>query len=307
MKERQGKRKRKLFLVIMSAGLLVWFLGAIVRTFMAVVMHQTIVPQQGVLEDRAPAEAIIVRHETAILAPAAGRMERTFLEGERVRSGEIIGRIKAEGLTGDGVQPIYQLQAERAGVVCYHPDGLENMLTPQLLMELELDKINLLVNNSPGPVWKTARAGMPVARIVDNLRPVYILVAFPRSLVSSHLTPEGAILFRVDQSTTLQEAILQRVETLGEKMYLLLRVQPTDHSFFFHERRLPLTLIWARYKGYILPEKAIVNRNGPGVYVLHNDRPTWVGIKLLGKVAGQVAVEGPIENQEVLLFPPSTK
>lgn len=144
-------------------GLFRWGKAAVIRN-----MAETVTVNSGMLLNAADTEALIlIGSENVITADIAGIFMPAVEEGQRVRKGEVIG-----GLISSAISAVDQgrpLLAQSTGLVCFHIDGNEGLMTRDNWEQLDLAQ---LPQKDPGqtvPLGNWVDAGRPLAKILDNL------------------------------------------------------------------------------------------------------------------------------------------
>jgi putative membrane fusion protein len=133
--------------------------------------------QIGTIDHFVPVKAVFANEEYVIQAPASGKVEFLGKEGQRFRRGESVALIHPDGAspgTNAGQQSTY-VSIPIGGLFFPKVDGLESVLTPQTLQEMDLAKI-LEQQGSLQDQSDLVQAGAPLGKVVNNLTPTVAFV-----------------------------------------------------------------------------------------------------------------------------------
>ncbi|NPV26616.1 MAG: hypothetical protein HPY81_03975 [Firmicutes bacterium] len=299
-KDRQQKRLRRLGFLLISTLLLasiLWLGLSWVKKAVLAYLVKLIVVSDGVIQTTIPGEGLVILDERTVTAPVNGLIRAVVGEGERTRLNAEFARFRP--VSGNETSEI-SLRAPLAGIVCYHPDGLENVLTPQAWDQLDLSKIEQLLDKAG---QKSAAgifsAGQPVAKIINNLNNPLLLVRL--SAVDVRLPAVGQTVFlQLDQGkeTLTGELTAVRQEQAGVQMLIKLK---EFRSELIHQRRVKLSYISERFTGVIVPTTALVERDDEsGVYILYKGRVVWKRVEVVGKLGQEAAIRGINPGTEIV-------
>lgn len=298
VKIKQQKRQRRLGVLII--GLL--FLGGIgwltfnwVKTSVMSHLIKTAVVNNGTIQTTVPAQGLVILDEEVVTAPVNGSLRAIIGEGERAGLNAEIARFRPVG-GSDGNE--ISIKAPLAGVVCYHPDGLEGILTPQTWDNLDLDQLDQLSKPAPQDSAMLS-GGQPVAKIINNLTNPQLIVR-----LSPGINPPAAgqtiyLQLAQNQAALTGETIAARQDQSGIQVLVRLKEYRPD---LVHQRRLDLSYITERYTGVVVPISSLVERNGEmGVYVLNMGQVVWKRVEVAGRVAEEAAVRGLNTGTEIII------
>jgi len=250
----------------------------------------------GTLEEQLPLELVVAREEELMVAPASGRFLPLVQEGERVAAGTPVARIfsSKEG------KPV-ELRASRAGQVFFRWDGLEGVLQPAHLEGWPLRDIKrLLATAQATSAPSQIQEGSPCLRLVDNLAPVHLYGLLPERDIPWQAGQEVSL--RLTSGVLLQARVVGILE--ANPRAILLEVNPGREELV-RDRVVKAQGILKTYRGVLLPAKALQEEEGgqKGVYILTERGPRWQGVKVIGQVGQEVAVEGINPGVEVIANP----
>jgi len=248
---------------------------------------------------------ILIGSENVITADIAGIFMPAVEEGQRVRKGEVIG-----GLISSAISAVDQgrpLLAQSTGLVCFHIDGNEGLMTRDNWEQLDLAQ---LPQKDPGqtvPLGNWVDAGRPLAKILDNLSNPMLGLEFGKKTIAD--TPG---LEAVEVGQTLRVKLLDKepqtvkvvsIQQDAEKIRMAVQLDGFREDLI-HLRRTPATLIVNQWKGFIVPREALVMREGvPGLYLLRKGWTRWKSVELVGETETQIVVKGLEEGDIVVTNP----
>ncbi len=260
--------------------------------------------KQGVLEDITPVDAVLVREERVVSTLQGGKLKPVIPEGERVRKGALVAYVTVDTIEAADGQKDIPLSAPATGIVCYHVDGLEGLVTPENLEKLGAAKIiSAATSTTPaaagqpdarqdGKTVLQVQSGQPVFKIFNNLKATYFLSDLSKAVVPPGFVKDGKIAHGRLQSG--EDSISFRIlpGTKGGSTQYLLMTTSSYRPEFVHNRVTKLDLISSRFQGYIIPKGALVNKDGQtGIYIVYKETASWEPVKVKGEVKDQVAVE----------------
>ncbi|MGI9951130.1 HlyD family efflux transporter periplasmic adaptor subunit [Moorellaceae bacterium AZ2] len=307
-KDPRGKRralKKSLVRGLFWGGLFLFLLYQGVSRLLLVIAWQALQTQQvasGVLEKTISLETVVVREETFLAAPADGTLIRVIPEGERVAAGGTIAQVQVAAVAvGDA--GVRDLKAPFAGQVCYHPDGLERVLQPGLLEQLDPPEVFSLARRArPAGEGSAVKAGTPVVRLVNNLQPLFLYTILPK-VPSGWQEKKRVTLRSPDQAETVS-ARVERLYPLEDRYVLVLRIDKWG-SRWLHGRATTVEAVVEKYSGVLVPRTAVVTLEdgSTGVYRLVGREVKFQQVEVVGVVDERAAVQGLKEGSEVVVNP----
>lgn len=149
----------------------------------------------GSIDHYITVKAIFANEENVIQSPASGKVEFLGKEGQRFRRGETVAQIHPEGVAPgtNANQQLTKVNIPIGGLFFQKIDGLESVLTPNSLMEMDLAKV-LEQKESPQAQNEIVQAGAPLGKVVNNLIPT---VAFIEIQATEKLSVGKTIKFNL--------------------------------------------------------------------------------------------------------------
>ncbi len=289
-------------IVIVSVILLLW---VSLQWVVEVAAWRFIAAQQvsnGVLEDRLALRMVIARDEQLITAPVTGKLLPLVAEGQRVPEGVTIARLLPAAVEPYEPEAI-DIKAPFSGQISYLTDGLEKILHPANLENIDYRELEKLVGTSvPAKTEGQVKSGIGIIRLVNNLEPLKLFTIID-------VCPQGwqqkkqVVLKVPGQEGELKAHITQIQELEGQKVVIM--EVPQWELRWLYPRQAEMEAIINNYKGVIVPLKAL--SEGPqgeiGVYYLTARCIKWQPVTIVGQVGKQVAVSGLEDGLEVVTNP----
>lgn len=233
---------------------------------------------------------LVIRKEEPIKAPVPGELHLLAQDGERLPVGAPLAEIR-----GVSSRTVY---SPRAGVLCTHVDGLENLLVPGMINVLDMSAVEK-ISNSTQTLTGEVDGGQIIGKVVDNLQPVliYITINELEEFLARSFT-KGAVARLIFQGKEIT-GIITEVRAVDNTISLFLEVlkYPED---FVHERQVQLELVTRRLAGFLVSEKAIVFKDGqPGIYVVSKQEVKWQRVSVKDRLNGMVALSDDSLNNNM--------
>lgn len=272
----------------------VWIVTSIVSSFKDLLIRTEVV-RPAWAEKKVPATAWVVRKEKTIVAPISGVVKPLINDGERVRVGDKIAVVEG-GLDSRGNPLHLNIMVDSSGYICFHPDGLEKILTPGNLDKIVPDQ---LLNRTleVKPVAKV-NSGQPFAKIIDNLSPLFLYI--PRDEEGQPtVAPAQQLWYRVSGQDRLEEA---EVVTVTPKAVVLKLSR--WNSQLQETRKAEVELVYSRIYGILVPRSAIVEKDmAKGIYVVHEGKVKWKSIKVIADWGEELIIDGLEPGTRIILNP----
>lgn len=303
LRKRLNRRNRGADLVaaLLLCGFLV--LGAFwLHSYIRSRMVQFEVVESGSIAITLPGELFVVRQEVIIAAPTAGDFVPLAAEGERVRSGSVIGYL--------GLTPVH---APRGGVVSYILDGWEDALSRDVLDELNLDLIfQILAEQSAlqttpqasQPPLDNVASGRPLARIVDNLIDYTVLLKVRDE--EDMLAELTRLQFNLPDGSSHRPVIRDQGETAAGFSYFVFNISSSVDEFLYL-RYSTLEVVADDLRGILIPSSAIFTNEyqQTGVLILRRRQLVFQEVVELASLDGWSVVEGLNDLAHVVTNPAS--
>lgn len=288
---RTGKRITAAGLLLVTCGIFILYLiGG--QTWQAIrqglVKIDSLTPAEFNLST--PADCILIKEETVLFSPEAGRFTLLVKEGLKVKGGHPVGKILPAEANGSRAEVI--LRAPRAGLVCTHLDGLENILKTAHIDALEMDGIRKIVNNEEtGQRSGIVEKGSPALKVLDNLAPLRIYLEVPTGALPDKAA-KGTLLTLLWQGREVKGRV-EDLKTNAGKNRLIILVNNYPDTIL-HLRMIRLDLVRERVAGFRVPSSALVDgEGGKGIYIDSKNRVKWLPVEVKGSVSEYTVITGP--------------
>jgi putative membrane fusion protein len=234
-------------------------------------------------------EGILLKNEHVLQTPVSGKLQQVAADGNRLENGARVSRVIAVQDNTGGES--YDIVTPVAGICCMHLDGLEQVLSPA-----SID--SLAVPHMAGTGGKRTYDGMrvekgqAVAKIIDNLSPVYIYAEAPKENFSAAALEKGT-WWKANWEGQTFSMKSYKVADRGESLagYFLLSAYPEQ---ILHERKVVINVTTRSLNGYLVPKKAIVEKDGQtGIFLSIKKKAYWTPVDVVGELEGKLAIEGP--------------
>lgn len=269
--------------------------------------------EEGQIMDGIDGKALILREETLITTPAAGKFIPALAEGARVKSGTTVGYIEQESDKKIGVK------ATKTGIVSYNLDGVEGLAQQDDLNELNIAQLFALIDpNTQNNNQSTGAAAgendmlgknTAVCKIIDNLLDYTVIIAVSQS---SEIADADYLKFSVidlpteDTTVTNSNVFSAKVNNIlqdGSYKYIVMTFLPKI-DYFSQNRYFTAKLVQNIYSGQIIPASAIMEKDGQnGVYKSYKKRFVFACVEINGIIADQAAVSGLAAGDKVVVNP----
>lgn len=302
-RERYRHRRNRFFLVILVVifGFLI-FQPAKHMFVCMLVSYDT--ARWGVLEQKIPVKAVLIWEETVVFSPAPGQFEPSLTEGEKVPVREIVGFVQTEKASAGKDKVKVPVRAPRAGLVCYHPDGLEGVLKYDMLNNLDAEKLAALLDGQEEKVRAAdvAESGTPLLKIVDNLVSPFLLVRFSTDQFNPMPKAGDWLTVQLSSGEKLPVKIFDLKRLPGEVFMVAETNNPRELDL--NTRFISVNLIPASFEGIVIPKKALVESEGEqGVFVSSQRIVKQVPVEVIGTVGDQAAVSGLEVGRQFIVNP----
>jgi hypothetical protein len=135
--------------------------------------------RQGWVKHEKKVKGIFANTEVVLTAPVEGKLTLLPEEGRRVKKGDPIAKLESSGIDHGPSREEVLVTAPISGLFYSFNDGLEQVITPESLMKMELDGLLSQVENSQQSTEddKTViNKYSPIGKMVNNLYPSWAFV-----------------------------------------------------------------------------------------------------------------------------------
>src|SRR6056297_3667946 len=222
--------------------------------------YDIITSAHGEIIDGFETKALILRDEKNIKSPAAGKVELSSLEGDRISVGTKVAEISSENRN-------LSIYNKVPGILSYASDGLGSKVTPSNMNELDLNNIEKYKGNYRHLIsGDKIKKGQTLYRIINNFR-LFLVVPAEK---------EEAERFRINEIVFLTEH--KKVDLIRGRIIDI--TEGIDKSFIFVKmdifvpewiniRWVDINFIKNIYRGIKVPRKAVFTQpSGQGVLKL---------------------------------------
>lgn len=234
-------------------------------------------------------EGILLKNENVLRAPVSGKLHLTVDDGDRLKVGAKAAEVLAVQQEVGG--ETYDVATPVAGICCTHLDGYEQVLAPDNIDALVFPSIEKIGDKATSEGTRVEK-GQPVLKIIDNLRPVYLHIDTLKSDFPDLIMDKPTWWQATWEGLTL--SIKQhKVSDNGDSWegYLILSNYPEQ---LLHQRKIRLNITTRTLEGFLVPQRAIVNRDGQnGIFLSVKKKAYWTPVTIEGELEGKLAVSGP--------------
>lgn len=160
-------------------------------------------------------------------------------------------------------QDIYYSQIP--GVISYKIDGLENIYTPQGILDITPDKFNYIEGDAiDNSTIETVKYGHPIYKIINNYE-WYLMVKIDNKYEKDIETKKSFLISFGTEKKPIKGKV---VKVNNEKNHMVVIFKFNEEfSDYYDKRYMDVTIILNRSQGLKVPNSAIDHRNGSkGVY-----------------------------------------
>lgn len=299
-----NRKKQKLYKIIFFL-VLIWFIGSGVAKLTIGLFIDTEIVRAGVIENSHPLKGYLLRDEIVINAPVTGEVKDKVLPGERVSKGKDLFQV--ETVTGSGLdsKKTVNITAPKAGVVSYVIDGMEQFFQPNMLQELDINKIEQLTpkyidNSSLDMVEK----GNKFCKIVNNLEGIQLYFEFPIDLFENPLQKGQLLNLNFPQLSKEIYTPIVDLKGFGNTAQVLVNLPDMWYSLI-NIRTVDIELVLDRQQGILAPKKALVQKETGevGVFWLRKGFVFWQDIEVIAEKENEVVIKGIEPLTEIILTP----
>lgn len=305
---RTNKKKQNLYKFIFVLVLL-WFVGNSIVKLAQGLFIDTEVVRAGVIENSQKLTAYLLRDEIIVSAPVTGKITGKVQPGERVSKDKELFRV--DTATGSGLDTLKTLTvtAPKAGVVSYVLDGMEQFFQPNMLQELDINKIEQLTPQyTDNSNLDMVKKGKQFCKIVNNLEGIQLYLEFPLSLFEEPLQKGKLIRLNFPQLSKEIYAPIIDLKGLGDRAQVLVNIPDMWYSLI-NTRTVDVELIVDRQEGILVPKKSLVQKETGeiGVFWLRKGFVFWQDIEVIAEKGDKVVIKGLEPLTEIILTPQLVK
>ncbi|KUO60722.1 MAG: hypothetical protein APF84_16070 [Gracilibacter sp. BRH_c7a] len=293
-------RRRPSFLVILG---ILFFLVLILWNFRANIFfggYDIVAAQQGLVKHEKIVEVVFANTESVLTAPAEGQVILPQEEGRRFARGEVIAKIIPTGVDHGDTKEEITLQAPNAGLFYASYDNLEHIITPENLMNMDLNGLLTQISNTVTfsidqnvPVSKHS----PIGKIVNNLYPTWMFVHLDNSAEMVKDDTIRVIVGDYEYNGTVMKVVQQPQGAI---------IRFTQYVRGSTEARTGAVtwIVKSPTRGMVVPSSALaIQGEEQGVYVAEEGLIRFRSVKVLDDNGTFANVQGIREGDKVISNP----
>ena len=303
-------KKGRLLVALFILAVVILYIIIYVVPKMSGMLEDTAVLKYGVLPVTDDADALIVRNETVFAANAEGKLSYKIKESSKVRKGTKVVELDPQRVVtrekdsdGNEIEPESEYSeilgrskgdikisesntSDISGVVSYHVDGYEKIITPKTIKKLDKKTIENISSDVQNVKRKTTLKGEPIYKTAQNI--IWYLVLWKDKDESVKIKDyEKNSSVKVNIGKTQIDA---NVSNIYEKKDGYLIVLSTDmfYKYYSRYRKAEISVVFAEYQGLIVENNSIVKEKGVnGVYVKQtNETYKFTPVNILATSGG---------------------
>lgn len=299
----QGKKQKpsreKLiyaFLIMVAVMLGVHALFSFTHDFIAARLVRTVVSDEGVLEEAITASGVIVRDERLVSAPVTGTLRWVVVEGERLAVGRTVAVLTMSENTAR------EVTTPAPGLVILHLDGLEGVLQPQSLAEVDVEPTRKLsLKTQEFTDGDLVQQGSILFKVVNNFHWYFVAQLSPGDVTAL----DGSKSFLMRFSFMPVQEVWGKVEMIQkDDKPTVAFVMQDQIDGCFTERFAEADIIVRSTRGIVLPVSALVKRGDEiGVYTLEKSVVRYRAVDVLELSEKKVVIDGLRKGLQVITNP----
>ncbi|SHK09712.1 HlyD family efflux transporter periplasmic adaptor subunit [Desulforamulus aeronauticus] len=290
-KKRVVKKGRLLFFGLLFATVLLCSLWYLVLGIKTLIFHQLLEIQDlqsSVVRQEFSIQGVLIKQEYPISLPLKGSMKFTVSDGERVKAGTQLGILSASDLESASGAKTYTVKSTTSGMLCTHVDGFENILIPGNIDIVQIPSLDKINSNGVPPT--VVEKGQVVAKVIDNLAPIYVYGHVTKEQLSKIEAKKDSGVKVHWQQHLLEAKVDKLISNEQPGMLLILKNYPDE---IMHQRKIDFQLVIGELEGLLVDEASLVSKdNSPGLYILWKGLIRWVPVEITNRMAGKVQITG---------------
>lgn len=282
---KKGRQKspalRPAALLLVLVGLLL--AGLLINQFYGFLLHhwvRTEALSEGRMLVTLPLEGYLGKQEyPGQPVPDGGRFTPLLPRGQRVRRGQVVGKISR----GPGaVEEV--VSAPASGIFWPEVDGLERLLSPDKLELLTPDRLADLGEQAGAAEGRAGQVSAVVGKIIDNLGPVYLLAGLP---AQAPALPAGDAVTILWQGRKLSARLEQQT---GSWVFFRLDNYPQN---LVVQRRISCQLVLESRRGLVVTQGSVRRIDGRDcLLVVAGRRAKAVPVEIKAQDGKYLLIEG---------------
>jgi putative membrane fusion protein len=298
-KKNRRKRFKPVFIILGALTLCfaLYLLYSLAHDYVASRFVQVTLAEKGVIQNNLAVSGMFLRDEQVVAAPVTGRLTWLVREGTRLAAGTPVAEL-AYG------NQMLVVSAPEAGVVALWLDGLEGVLQPGKLPEIDL--AGLLRQPPPKRQpenGELVEQGSMLFKMADNYRCSF-LFALPHDEFLTLGLDNGHLLhFTFDSGQKMSGRLAWHNTDANGYVTLAAELLP-DVGAGLPGRFAEALLLVEETRGVTVPASALVQREGgTGIYTLVEATVRFRSVEIRAVGKGKAVVEGLNEGITVIANP----
>jgi len=232
--------------------------------------------------------------------------KKKIISEENSLEGNNLEDLKAEQemLTKKISDNVSYITSPMSGIISYHVDGYESVLTPQNMVSMEKERLEKEKSELTDLRGANAIENQPLFKIVDDS--IWYMITWVNDDILSHYKEGKNIFFRFSDDEQVEGRVNKIIENKDKNMIIFELDEYVSN--FYNIRKINLDVIAVNYEGLKIYRDSIVEKDGQkGVYVLDVNRQThFKPIQIIGYddtyaiVKDTVFYEGEGENKKAI-------
>ncbi len=183
---------------------------------------------------------------------------------------------------------VVELYSPESGIISYHIDGAEKVLTPENIYKVKNEYIQKLKINPSKLRLDKVIYNQPVFKVIDNTK--WYVVVITNNEDSKTFKVNNKVFIKFEDKEI--NGFVENIHNSGENSLVVIEVNSYAKSFL-KERKMNLQVIKEKYSGLKINKDSIIEKDGQlGVYVLDiNRKAIFKPIKAIGYQNDVVIVE----------------
>jgi putative membrane fusion protein len=283
--------------IVVVGGLVLWHYGAVWRagnvTF--------VVAKQGWVEHQQKVQVIFANTEAVVTAPAEGKVVPLREDGSRYKKGETVARLTPSGVAFGNSLGEVAVTAPFSGLFYSTIDNLEQTITPENLLNLDLNalltQVGKMTKESAPAKSEAVGKNAPVGKMVNNLAPSWMFVYLEGT---DQVAKGDTVKFLIGG----EEYAGTVMKVAGEPKGAVVRFNQYINGTT--ENRVQ-DVVWnyqPATKGTLVPLSALCTLGEErGVYVRDDGAIRFINVKVVDNNENAACVEGIPDGVEVVANP----
>jgi len=255
--------------------------------------------RQGWVDHEKEVQAVFANTETIITAPAEGKVISSEEDGRRYKKGETVARIVPSGVDHGQAKEEVIVTAPISGLFYHKWDNLEQVITPENLMNMDLNALIDQVKTTQRPSVENdvQKKNAPLGKMVNNLYPSWMFVY----LGDTDVVAKGeTVRFRIEE----EEYAGTVMKLSGQPRGAIVRFPQYVKGTTENRVQKVVWIFKPPTKGMLIPKGSLYTLGEErGVYIGDDGFIRFLNLRILDSNEKFACVEGLPEGVEVITNP----